>query len=92
MASPGELRLVLEQRLQEVVVFGILIPVLLWRSLSVATTDDEEEAEERPRPSFASSASARSSCLPFSRGGLEPVQHHAELIGIYALAVPGWSC
>ena len=30
---------------KEVVVFGILIPVLLWRSLSFAS-DDEEEAEE----------------------------------------------
>jgi branched-chain amino acid transport system permease protein len=30
---------------KEVVVFGLLIPVLLWRSLSMASTD-EEEAEE----------------------------------------------
>ena len=30
---------------KEVVVFGILIPVLLWRSLSMATTDDEETEE-----------------------------------------------
>ena len=30
---------------KEVVVFGILIPVLLWRSLSVASTDDEEAEE-----------------------------------------------
>jgi branched-chain amino acid transport system permease protein len=30
---------------KEVVVFGILIPVLLWRSLSMATTDDEEAEE-----------------------------------------------
>jgi branched-chain amino acid transport system permease protein len=30
---------------KEVVVFGILIPVLLWRSLSLSS-DDEEEVEE----------------------------------------------
>ncbi len=30
---------------KEVVVFGILIPVLLWRSLSMASTDDEEAEE-----------------------------------------------
>ncbi len=31
---------------KEVVVFGLLIPVLLWRSLSLASGGDEEEAEE----------------------------------------------